>query len=195
MTNAAKLLRDFDLADPSERYAMIRGLVDRISLDEAKCLTKACHKQDILGHDRLPLEIRLMIVQHLDISDVYNCAYLVCHEWRNLFLGHGLMIEDVFQKWFPCLYDKDMPAEDMMDLYSRTMKRRNLRDMGRFQTRLVGLFGSLTPLSLLFPSTHSTSWERRWKVLGSATSRNTVWSRTDEKSRAQGHFVEGKQAS
>lgn len=137
MTNATDLLRNFDLAGPSERDAIIRGLVDRITVDEAERLAKARHKHDILGHDRMPLEIRLMIVQYLDIPDICNCALLVCRKWTDLILDFEVMAEDVLQKWFPCLYDRDMPVDDMMKLYSRTLTKRSLRDTGRFQTRLV----------------------------------------------------------
>lgn len=151
MTNATKFLREFDLAGPSERDAIIQGLVARISVDEANCLAKARHKRDILGHDQMPLEIRLMILQYLDISDVYNCALLVCHKWKDLFLNRRVMAEDVLQNWFPCLYNKDMPEEDMMRLYSRTMIKRYLRDTGRFQTRLVNRLGFFE-LPGLFPS-------------------------------------------
>lgn len=137
MTNARKVLRDFDLAGPAERVEIIRGLVDRISIDEANCLAKARHKRDILGHDQMPPEIRLMIVQNLDISDVYNCTLLVCRKWKDLFMSFKAMAEDVLQKWFLCLYDKDMPVDDLMGLFSQAITKRYLRDTGRFQSRYM----------------------------------------------------------
>ncbi|ROW06525.1 hypothetical protein VMCG_04295 [Cytospora schulzeri] len=136
MANATKLLQDFDLAGPAERQEIIRGLVVRISVDEAKCLAKARHKHDLFGHDQLPAELRLMIVQYLDISDIFNCTFLVCRKWKDLFLGFMEMAEDVLHKWFPCFYNRDMPAEDMMDMFSQAITKRYLRDSGRFQTRL-----------------------------------------------------------
>lgn len=135
MANAREVLRGFDLADPAERVEIIRGLVDRISVDEAECLAKARHKCDILGHDQIPPEIRLMIVQYLDISDIYNCTLLICRKWRYLFKGFKAMAEDVLHKWFPCLYSKDMPVEDMLKLFLQAITKRYLRDTGRFQSR------------------------------------------------------------
>lgn len=135
MANAARVLRGFDLAGPAERDEIIRGLVDRISVDEAECLAKARHKCDILGHDRMPLEIRLMIIQFLDITDVCNCTLLVCHKWKDLLMGFKAMAEDVLQRWFPCLYDKCMPVEGKLALFSQSIVKRYLRDTGRFQSR------------------------------------------------------------
>ncbi|KUI60692.1 hypothetical protein VP1G_07867 [Cytospora mali] len=143
MTNARNVLRDFDLAGPAEREEIIRGLVDRISVGEAQCLAKARHKCDILGHDQMPLEIRLMIVHYLDIADVYNCALLVCRKWKGLLMGSKVIAEDMLQTWFPCLYDKDMPEENMMELFSQTVMKRYLRDTGRFQYRNPVAFGYL----------------------------------------------------
>lgn len=140
MANAREVLRGFDLADPAERLEIIRGLADRISVDEADCLAKARHKCDILGHDQMPPEIRLMIVQYLDISDIYNCTLLVCRKWKYLFQSFKAMAEDVLQKWFPCLYGKDMPVEDMLKLFSQAITKRYLRDTGRFQSRLTFKF-------------------------------------------------------
>jgi hypothetical protein len=135
MTYAREVLRGFDLADPSERVKIIRGLVDRISDEEAGCLAQVRHKCDILGHDQMPPEIRLMIVQYLDISDIYNCTLLVCRKWKYLFKSFKAMAKDVLQKWFPCLYAKDMPVEDMLKLFSQAITKRYLRDTGRFQSR------------------------------------------------------------
>ncbi|KUI73892.1 hypothetical protein VM1G_09407 [Cytospora mali] len=142
MTNARNVLRDFDLAGPAEREEIIRGLVDRISVGEAECLAKARHKCDMFGHDQMPLEIRLMIIHYLDITDFYNCALLVCRKWKVLLMGSKVLAEDVLHTWFPCLYDKDMPEEDMMELFSQTILKRYLRDTGRFQYRMTCSFAT-----------------------------------------------------
>lgn len=139
MASAKRVLRYFDLAGPAERKDILRGLVDRIQYDEFELLVKARHKarhkHDVFGHNRMPLEIRLMIVQYLDITDIYNCALLVCHKWRDLFMKSEAMAQDVLQTWFPCLYQRTMPVRDMMESFAQIIMKRYLRDTGRFQTR------------------------------------------------------------
>lgn len=135
MVNSKEVLRQFDVAGPVEREEIIKGLVDRISIDEAECLARARHKFDILSHDRLPLEIRLIIFRYLDISDLWNCALFVSRRWSKLFLGCNEVAKDSLRQWFACLYDKDMPVQDTLELFSQSITKRFLRDTWRFQTR------------------------------------------------------------
>ncbi|ROV95785.1 hypothetical protein VPNG_08777 [Cytospora leucostoma] len=137
MASASRVLRYFDLASPTTREDILHGLIDLISLEEAELLAKARHKHDVFGHDRMPLEIRLMIVQYLDITDICNCALLVCRKWTNLFMKSEAMAQDVLQTWFPCLYHRAMSVRDMLESFAQVIVKRYLRDTGRFQTRLT----------------------------------------------------------
>ncbi|KAK7748089.1 hypothetical protein SLS53_001341 [Cytospora paraplurivora] len=152
MASASRVLRFFDLASPTEREDILLGLIDRISLDEVEFLAKARHKSDIFGHDRMPLEIRFMIVQYLEITDICNCALLVCRKWTNLFMKSDAMAQDVLQTWFPCLYHRTMPVRDMLELFAQVIMKRYLQNTGRFQTRYARDFKTQTDDSVNLPA-------------------------------------------
>jgi hypothetical protein len=140
---AARFLREFELASSQTREQVILGIAERLCKDELHCFQTALrreeHRFDILcgtsklSGDQLPPELQLQIVGLLDISDVYNCAN-ACRRWRCLILQCRQLADDLLNKHFPAHFDKMC---DKPELLHQTMRRRYLRDSGRFRTRQV----------------------------------------------------------
>lgn len=147
-TMAAKLLRTFDLASSDVREQVILGIAERLSDDERQCFQTALQRLerrfDVLcgtskaSGAQLPHEIQLQIVGLLDITDIYYCTN-VCRKWRCLLLQCEQLTDDLLRKWFPSLSEKGCQSSELLQV----IRRRHLRDTGRFRTRQVNLLPSL----------------------------------------------------
>lgn len=140
---AAKFLRAFDLASSDVREQIIVGVVERLSDDEVQCCQTALQNLDrrfdiLCGISKasgayMPHEIQLQIVDLLDITDIYYCIN-VCRKWRCLLLECRQLSDDLFRKWFPALLDEECIKSELLH---RAIRRRYLRDTGRFRSRQV----------------------------------------------------------
>lgn len=148
ITMAAKLLRTFDMASSDAREQIILGIAERLSDDERQCFQTALQRLerrfDVLcgiskaSGAQLPHEIQLQIVDLLDITDIYYCTK-VCRKWRCLLLQCEQLTDDLLRKWFPSLSEKGCQSSELLQV----IRRRHLRDTGRFRTRQVNLPPSL----------------------------------------------------
>lgn len=146
---AAKLLRAFDLASSDAREQIILGIAERLSNDEIQCFQTALQRLenrfDVLcgvskaSGAQLPHEIQLQIVDLLDITDIYYCTN-VCRKWRCLLLQCEQLTDDLLKKWFPALSERACQSSELLH---QVIRRRHLRDTGRFRTRQVNLPPSL----------------------------------------------------
>lgn len=157
---AAKLLRAFDLASSDTREQVIIGIAERLGDDELRCFQNALgrleHRFDILcgtskfSGAQLPHEIQLQIVDLLEITDIYYCTN-VCRQWRRLLLECRQLTDDLLKKYFSAHFDKMC---DKSELLHQAIRRRHLRDSGRFRTRQVWLLCFPRGRSLLTPFPH-----------------------------------------
>lgn len=146
---AAKILRAFDLASSDVREQIILGIAERLNDDELGCFQTALQRLerrfDILcgvsktSGAQLPHEIQLQIVDLLDISDIYYCTN-VCRKWRCLLLQCEQLTDDLLKKWFPAFFEDDHKSSERLH---QIIRRRHLRDTGRFRTRQVHLLPPL----------------------------------------------------
>lgn len=142
---AAKLLRAFDLAGSEVREQIILGIAERLSDDELQCFQTARRRLerrfDVLcgvskaSGAQLPHEIQLQIFDLLDITDIYYCTN-VCRKWRCLILQCEQLTDDLLKKWFPALVGNGCMSSERLH---HIIRRRHLRDTGRFRTRQVNL--------------------------------------------------------
>lgn len=142
---AARLLRAFDLASSDAREQIILGIAERLSDDELQCFQTALERLerrfDVLcgvskaSGAQLPHEIQLQIVNLLDITDIYYCTN-VCRKWRCLLLQCEQLTDDLLKKWLPALSDKGCQSSQLLH---QAIRRRHLRDTGKFRTRQVNL--------------------------------------------------------
>lgn len=145
---SAKLLRAFDLASSDTREQIVLGIAERLSDDELQCFQTALRRLerrfDVLcgvsksSGAKLPHEIQLQIVDMLDITDIYYCTN-VCRKWRDLLLQCEQLTDDLLKKWFPSLSENGCQPSELLQV----IRRRHLRDTGRFRTRQVNLLPSL----------------------------------------------------
>lgn len=137
MDCVTNLLRAFDLASANQREQILRGLVDRLTRDEAASLDKFSRWRsasfDMLT--RLPTELQLCILDRLDIRHVHLCT-LVCRAWRALLLGATPIVNHLLSTWFPLCHDK-RPGHGNSVMLWRAIRSHHLRATGCFRSRLT----------------------------------------------------------
>lgn len=140
---AAKILQAFDLASSDTREQVIIGIAERLGDGDLRCFQNARrrleHRFDILcgtskvSGIQLPHEIQLQIVDLLEITDIYHCTN-VCRQWRGLLLQCRQLTDDLLKKYFPAHFDKICDESEGLH---QAIRKRHLRDSGRFRTRRV----------------------------------------------------------
>lgn len=136
MPPLVEALRAFELADTTQRDCIFRGLVDRITDNEAASLDRylRCRKSrfDILGN--LPTELQLCIVEHLETREIYLHT-LVCHRWQDLFLQSEKVINHLLSTRFPPQTNGTVYENSKRLL--QALRINYFRSTGRFRTRLT----------------------------------------------------------
>ena len=123
--------------DPRERLKQLTELVPHLTLNEVRqlraLLAEVDLRTDILS--RMPLELKICVVEYLDVPDITNCIY-VAKKWTDIFLK-GALMTFAASHCFPGLVEcAEAAGKDVEGEFREALMKQKMRSLGRFQSAL-----------------------------------------------------------